>query len=225
MGVCQACNDHCCEHGLFYTRTFNINKEKENMKIIKASALVAAGLMISHSSTAGEFFIGLNAGQSNFSGLVEACDDLVDDNRNVSGFPVACTITEDSDTTLSINAGYNFNRFFGAEIGYIDLGEYEGNVSLGRINFPITADADLTYAGLVLSAPFTKSFSISARLGAVNGNAEASTTSLSAEFEDETGAFAGVSADFRVTENISVQLRYDDLDLVDITSAGIRYHF
>lgn len=193
------------------------------MKILSVSALLAAGLAISTQTVAGEFFVGVNAGQSNFTGLVEACDDLERDNRLVSGFTRGCNITEDSDTTLSINAGYNFNRFFGVEIGYTDLGEYEGNVSLGGINLPVDAEADLTYASLVLTAPFSKSFSISARFGGVNASAESD--SLGVEVEDETGGFAGVSADLRVTENIGLQLRYDDLDLIDITSVGIRYHF
>lgn len=197
------------------------------MKTILKIASLATLISTAPASIAGEFFIGLNAGTSNFTGLQDECDDLLEDNRLVGGLPVSCVITDDSDTTLSINAGYNFNRVFGLEVGYVDLGEYGADFSASRITASATASADFTYAGLVLSAPFTDNFSISARLGGVNANAEASSDSLGVgvELEDETLAFVGASMDYRVAERISLQLRYDYLSEVDITSAGIRFHF
>lgn len=194
-------------------------------KMLKPASLATALLAMAPQVYAGEFFIGANVGTSNFSALNEECDELVSDNRVIGGFPVGCEITEDSDTTLGINAGYNFNSVFGVEVGYIDLGEYSANITTALIPVPATASADITYAGLVLTAPFTEKFSISARLGGVNANAEVSAIGASLEVEDETTGFVGASVDYRITEKISIQLRYDDLDVIDITSAGIRYHF
>ena len=193
-------------------------------KILKL-APVAALVLAAPQANAGEFFIGATAGTSNFSALSEECDDLIADNRTIGGFAVSCQIDDDSDTTFGINAGYNFNSVFGVEVGYVDLGEYSAQVTTALIPVPVTASADITYAGLVLTAPFTEKFSVSARLGGVNANAEVSTVGASLELEDETTGFVGASVDYRITEKISVQLRYDDLDVIDITSAGIRFHF
>lgn len=188
-------------------------------------ASVAALIFVAPQAHAGEFFVGATAGTSSFSGLNEACDDFIDDNRFIGGSPVTCRVNEDSDTVVGINAGYNFTRIIGVELGYIDLGEYSASVGATRIAFPVTAEVDIAYAGLVLTAPLTEAFSLSARLGGVNANAEVSSFGASLELEDETTGFVGVSADFRVTESISLQVRYDDLDVIDLTSAGIRFHF
>lgn len=195
------------------------------MKLIFKTLTLGVLVASSSSVIAGEFFIGVMGGQSNFSELSDACDELIEDNRLIGGLPVSCRVTEDSDTVVGINAGYNFNRFIGLEAGYLDLGEYEAEFTASRITVSALAELDLAYAGLVLTAPFNDAFSVSARVGGVNANAEVSSLGFSLEIEDETTAFVGASVDYRFTENLSFQLRYDDLDVVDITTAGLRYHF
>ncbi len=194
------------------------------MKQLLIAALLPASLIAANAS-AGEFFIGLNAGTSDFSGLGEACDDFRADNMQPGGLPVRCVVTEDSDTTLSINAGYNFNRVLGIEAGYTDLGEYSAELGISRFSVPVDAEVTFSYAALVLSAPFSDSFSASLRLGGVNADFEINSISLSGELEDEAAAFVGASLDYRITDAISVQVRYDDFDELSITSAGVRLHF
>ncbi len=195
------------------------------MNTILKTLTLGALLANSSSVLAGDFFIGVTGGQSNFSELNEACDELIDDNRLIGGFPVSCRVTEDSDTVLGVNAGYNFNSFIGVEAGYLDLGEYEADFSVAGLSVPATATLDLAYAGLVLSAFLSEAFSVSARVGGVNANVEVTSLGFNLELEDETTAFVGASLDYRFTDHLSLQIRYDDLDVVDITSAGIRYHF
>ncbi len=196
---------------------------KKILKIASLAALVAA----SPQAMAAEFFVGLNVGTSSFSGLEEACDDLIEDNRLIGGFPIGCAITDDSDSTLNINAGVNFNRFIGLEAGYVDLGEYGADFTVTRVTVSAEAEADYAYASLVLTAPFSDQFSVSARFGGVNANAEVTSAAagVGIEFEDETTGFVGASIDYRFNDHFSLQLRYDDLDAVDVTSAGIRYTF
>ena len=202
-----------------------ISTTKTMKKILTFSALVSLSAL-SIPANAGEFFVGLNAGTTTFDALNDACDDLLEDNVSVGGFPLTCAVDDDSDTALSINAGYNFNRFFGLELGYVDMGEYAASVTAARVTVTATAEVDYTYASLVLSAPLTDKFSLSARLGAANANAEiGSQLGISGEIEDETAAFVGASADYRLNDQFSIQVRYDTFDEADITSAGIRFHF
>jgi len=194
-------------------------------KTLITTTLITALASMPTASASG-FFIGVNAGSSNFSGLNDACDDLLESTQIIGGLPVTCLITDDSDTTLSINAGYDFNRYIGLEVGYLDLGEYTADFNVAGVTVPATAEADFTYAGLVLTAPFNDKFSISARVGGVNANAELSSpVGVSADLEDETAAFVGASLDYRLFEKISLQVRYDYLSEIDITSVGLRYHF
>lgn len=186
-------------------------------------AALLATLLGAPVAQAGEFYIGAFAGNSSFDGLEDACNEVRRD--SIGRLPVACVVNEDSDTSLGIHAGYNFTRWIGLEAGYIDFGEYQATVSQSRISFPLTLSADVTYASVVLTAPFTEKFSGSLRLGGLLGNVTAESGSLSASIEEEEGAFAGASLDYRVTENISLQVRYDDLEVISLTSAGVRYNF
>ena len=194
-------------------------------KKIALSALLSLSCLspISH---AGEFFIGLNAGTATFDALNDACDDLIADNVQIGGLPLTCNVNDDSDTALSINAGYNFNRYLGLEIGYVDMGEYSASVTASRITLNATAEVDYTYGALVLSAPLTDKFSLSARLGGASANANVgSQIGISGEIEDETVGFVGASADYRLNDRFSFQVRYDTFSDADITTAGIRVHF
>jgi len=196
-------------------------------KIVFAAALTATSLTTS-SVLAGEFFIGLNAGTSSFTGLNDACNDFLEDNRQIDGFPVTCDITDDSGSILSVNAGYNFNRIFGLEVGYVDLGEYSADFAVPRLSAQATAtaEADLTYAAIVLSAPISENFSISGRLGGASANATVSGSASLDSLRLSSTGFAGASLDYRITDNLSVQLRYDNyLDQLEVTTAGIRYYF
>ena len=200
-------------------------------KNLSLNALIAL-TMLTPVSHAGEFFVGLNVGMSTFDALNDACDDFLEDSPQIGGFALNCNIDDDSDTTLNINAGYNLNRYLGLEIGYVVLGQYSASVSAAGITVGATAEVDYTYASLVLTAPFTDKFSISGRLGGANVNADISANAnigsqfgLSTELEDETTGFVGVSADYRFSKKVSLQIRYDTFSEADITSAGIRYHF
>ncbi len=200
-----------------------MNKTLTNL-VTTISLIVA--IVGSSPALAGEFFIGVNAGTSNFDGLNDACDDLLESNQTIAGLPVTCQVNDDSDTVLGLNAGYNLNRYLGLEVGYIDLGEYTADFNVAGVTVPAQAELDFAYAALVLTAPFTDKFSLSARAGGVNANAELSSPiGVEAELEDETAAFIGASVDYRLMEKLSLQLRYDYLSEIDITSLGLRYHF
>lgn len=196
------------------------------MKNILIFHTLVSLVVLSLQADAGEFFVGLNAGTTKFRALNDACDDLLEDNILVGGFPLTCAVDDDSDKSLSINAGYNFNRFLGLELGYVDMGEYAASVTAAGLTVSATAEIDYTYASFVVSAPLTDKFSLSARVGAANADAEiGSQLGISDQVEDETAAFVGASADFRLNNHLSIQVRYETFDEVDITSAGIRLHF
>ncbi len=190
------------------------------------AALLASYATLANVAHAGEFFVGLNAGTATFDRLNDACDDLLDSNSLIGGLPIGCSVRSDSDAALGINAGYNFNRIFGLEAGYVDLGNYSADLTASRVTVSASAEVDYIYAALVLTAPITDRFSASARLGGVNADISLSADlGFAAEFEDETAGFAGISLDYRFADKFSLQVRYDSLSEAEITTAGIRYHF
>ena len=191
------------------------------MKHTLTTVSLLASTFLAPTALAGEFFIGINAGKSNFSELDNACDNLINARSSGPQFPVGCRVNEDSDTVLSVNAGYNVNQYVGAEVGYMEVGEYTSSVSISRISLSATAELDLAYAGLVFTLPVNDRLSLSARAGAVQAELDSSVI----EIDDETAGFVGASFDFRLTDKVSMQVRYDEFDVIDVTTAGIRYHF
>jgi len=91
--------------------------------------LLSSSLLISQASYAGEWAIG---------GLVGASD--------IDGVCEGITGCDESDTSLGLNLSYNFNKAWGVELGYIDLGDFDGNADLGAFgSFDISADASAVY--------------------------------------------------------------------------------
>jgi len=204
-------------------KTFTLIKPSS---ALATSVVLVVHLLIGSCVHAGEFFVGINAGTATFDGLNDACDEVLENEAFIGGFSVGCQVTSDSDTAFSINGGYNFNRIFGLEAGYVDLGEYSANISAAGITVDAAAEVDYIYAAVVLTAPISKKFSVSARLGGVNADiAVSSQIGLGAELEDAPAGFAGVSLDYRIAEKVSFQVRYDSLSEADITTVGLRYHF
>src|SRR5689334_17289823 len=77
--------------------------------VLLSGLIVLSGVAASVSAFAQDkgFYAGVAVGQSTIRG---ACD----------GVPLSC---DDTDTGWKLTGGYQFNKNFGAEIGYVDLGK------------------------------------------------------------------------------------------------------
>jgi len=134
---------------------------------------------------------------------------------------------DDSDTTLGIFGGYQFNRHFGAEIGYTDLGK--ASASSGA------ASATLEAKGLEFLAvgtiPLNQQFSLYGKLGLFMWDADIRVSGPATVLtsDDGTDLTIGFGARYSFTKNLAAQLQWQRYDLdnfdVDVISVGILFRF
>ncbi len=158
-------------------------------------------------------YIGLNAGQSDFS---------LDNGTGIFG-------SDRHDTAYSIYVGSYFNYNFGFEVGYTDFG------SVSRAGGRTKADG--INLSLVGKLPLGESFNLLGKLGTTYGRTDVSSAAgsgIAAGSESDFGWSYGVGAEFTFNPKWSAVLQYDEHDLkfagggrdrVSATSLGVRYRF
>jgi len=179
------------------------------------------------------FYVGLGAGQSSFDIEKSELDDVVLDVLFSQGLLVTsgASTFEDSDTALSLFAGYHFNPYIAVEAGYIDLGTAEYR-STGTVNppgpvvsAPTAVDIDVESTGFTLAAlgslPLGEVVDLHGRLGFLFATTDLSVTArigsgVGADTEklDSIGGFFSVGTGFNVGEHWSLSLdwtRYDNV--------------
>lgn len=157
---------------------------------------------------------------------------------NTSGWTV-----DDKDTSWGLTAGYMLNNNFGIEAGYRDLGSASastsGTVSGTYYGKPFSAtgtlnasgDADGWLLGVRLNLPVNDKFSVNARAGLYNWNADvnavasgsltydgtayAGNVSASKKFSG-TDPYYGIGANYNITKQLGVGIGYSRFDLDDI---------
>jgi len=140
------------------------------MRLPRASGmmrLVALTLIASSSAMAQDsgWYLGLNLGKTKAK---------IDDERITNSFvPAGLNVTSlkdnDTGTGFKVFGGYQFNRYFAFEGGYLNLGKvgYDATtLPLGTLNGELKADGFNFDA--VLSLPFTERFSAFGRVGVTN---------------------------------------------------------
>lgn len=158
---------------------------------------------------------------------------------------------DDSDTGFGVAAGYQVNPYFAAELGYVDLGEWdysaEGTVTDGLADYPASFGLSQSAAGPVFSllgiVPIGERFSVFARAGLalMSVDADADVTidgiadSASAGTDRSNGMY-GLGGEFSVSNRFGVRLEWNryakvgseditgDTD-IDLISLGLRYNF
>lgn len=134
---------------------------------------------------------------------------------------------DDSDTAASIKGGYMFNNYFGVEVGYLDLGDYEGDSG-------VTIDADSFQLAGVLNYDVTEKFDIYGKLGAFFVNAKSDQVlpivGLVQEDDDTTEVYAAIGGELDLGAlNFFAEYSVVDTDIndltIDIISLGVKYEF
>lgn len=185
------------------------------MKQIIGAALVSAAMLAGSASAQGidrhSFYLGGHIGEATAKG---ACDDF----SGASG--VSCS---DSDTSWKILAGYQINRNFAAELGYIDLGEVKASGPGGTASIKSQA-FDLVGVGIL---PLGDRFSVYGKLGIYHAtsDAQARTVLLNADASDDaTDLTFGFGASFDITRQFALRgewQRYTDVGGSDIGKADV----
>jgi len=191
------------------------------MKLLKKSAISLALLAAAQGAAANQWNVGVFAGQSSYDDINEICSPI-------AFIGLGCGDVEDTDTALGITVGYNITDNWGFEFGYIDLGEFTTELTSSIGNSTIGVDASVGYIAGVGTLPLNDKFSISARLGAFTASGDVNSSGLvsrSTEFEEDSAAIVGASLNYLVTEQLSLEVRYDNLDDFDLAAVGLKYHF
>lgn len=157
---------------------------------------------------------GFYAGAGGGFTTVDVCDDL-----NALG----ATSCDDSDFGFKIFGGFKFNQYFGAEAGYVNLGEVSATLS----GIGVEVDADGFQLAAVGTYPIEQ-FSLLGKVGIYIWDLEASAAGASVS-DDGTDIMFGLGGAFHFTPQLSVRGEWERFDFdgddVDFFSASVIYNF
>jgi OOP family OmpA-OmpF porin len=138
---------------------------------------------------------------------------------------------KDSDTGFKLNAGYDFTKNFGVEIGYADLGK----PSISGGGFTATAEPRSYYLAGTATYPIDEQFSVFAKAGVTRNRTKVSATGVSSDKFTHTDAILGVGAGYNFSKNVALVIEYEnfgktvdeqgDTLKTDMVSIGLRYKF
>ena len=131
---------------------------------------------------------------------------------------------DDEDTAFSVFGGYQFNRWFGLEGGYADLGKLETS-GIGR-----DIEASSVYLTAVGTVPFTDTFSGYAKAGFQRWDLDTALPGVTGTTDDNgTDPVYGVGLQYRLNDKVALRGEYsrfevEDADL-DLAQLQVRYDF
>jgi OOP family OmpA-OmpF porin len=193
-------------------------------RAIALTGLVAATAGVSPLAFAQDsgWYVGASVGQSSFK---DGC-------TGVSGTGFTC---EDTDTAFGVFGGYQVNKYFGAELGYTDLGKITASGS--GINASIKAKG-FEFVG-VGTFPINPQFEVYGKLGFFRWDVDASGSGFGvgvSQSETGTDLTYGLGVKYNFTKSFGVRAqyqRYKDVGNedttgkgdVDVISVGVVYKF
>jgi OOP family OmpA-OmpF porin len=186
--------------------------------ITSGSALVSAPVLAADQG----FYLGAGAGGSFVS---------IDDNAiQITGAATTSTSKSENDFAYKFFAGYQFNRNFAIEGGYINFGKFSitKNTNAGSVTGDIKVDGWVLDAVGIL--PLTNQFALFGKVGAIAATTKTSATASgnllivgnSNEKDNSVNFTAGFGAQFDLTPNLGLRAEYEFYSQVggDNTSKG-----
>jgi OOP family OmpA-OmpF porin len=189
--------------------------------LLGSSGLITASQVSAQAQQpAAGFYVGGSVGQSSFD--KDIVRELITSGR-----------VDTSDTGFKVFGGYQFNRNFGLELAYVDLGKsrYSGFAGPDPV---IGGKVEVT--GVNLSAigawPVAPNFDVFGKIGFLSWEDKASDVTAGDPFSDKidgTDLSFGFGANWHLTKNVRLRVewerfRVDDTD-ADLFSVGAVYKF
>lgn len=130
---------------------------------------------------------------------------------------------DDEDTAFSAFGGYQFNRWFGLEAGYVDFGELEPDLDGASL------EADAVYFTAVGTLPFTDKFSGYAKAGFQRWDVDAAIPGFGTADDSGNDPTYGVGLQYSFTDAVALRGEYsrfefEDAD-VDLAQVQLRFDF
>ena len=131
---------------------------------------------------------------------------------------------DDEDTAFSAFGGYQFNRHFGIEAGYVDFGKLEPNGAGSEL------EANSAYLTAVGTVPFTDRFSAYAKAGFQRWDLDTPIAGVTGTPDDSgSDPTYGVGLQYSFNDAVALRGEYsrfevEDLDL-DLAQVQVRFDF
>lgn len=172
----------------------------------------AAGFPPLASAQDAGFYVGAGVGGAKDK---DSCHDL-----SGAGFSGKC---DDKHTAWKLYGGYEFNKNFGAELGYVDLGRTKA--SGNAFGLPVSAKADVNGFELVGvgTLPLSDQFSLFAKAGLFRADVDVKSTVAGAsakESDHSTDLTIGAGLKFNITKNVAARLEFQHYNNVGSKSTG-----
>lgn len=210
-------------------------KTHTQLKYLAAAIVLASGAQQALAADAGKFYIGVDAGSTQFSGDGPAKSAVFVDGQEF----------KDSDSSFGVHAGFQFADWFAVELGYTDFGSATDNFKISPdIAFIVspntiqTIDAKGASLAGVFSYGLGADFAVFGVLGVTAMDYE---KTLSGGFSPVTGSLLekdslsdqgllyGVGANYALSQsfNLRAELRRNDVGdfSLDTASVGLEYSF
>lgn len=186
----------------------NVRKATMLAALAVATAAMAPAAMAQDAG----FYVGAGVGRAKDK---DTCKDVRDD-----GFSGSC---DDTHTAWKIYGGYQINKYFGAELGYVDLGRTKASGQI--LGFPASAKADVN--GFELMAvgtyPVTNEFGVFAKAGLLRADVDVKATvaGFSVKESDHSTDFTfGVGLKYAFTKNFIGRAELQRYNNVGSSSTG-----
>jgi OOP family OmpA-OmpF porin len=129
-----------------------------------------------------------------------------------------------ADGALRLFGGYQFDRHFGIEGGYLRTGNYRQTVTVNAVDVEQSVKSHAWYVAGTARLPLGTSFALTGTIGAAFGkvNGEDTVTGPDSLLGHQTSVMAGIGAQFRMSDRTDLQLDMTGVDKVsDNMSAGV----
>ena len=133
-------------------------------------------------------------------------------------------VTDDSDTSWKVFAGYNVNPNFAVELAYQDLGESEAAVG----DIPLYFGGDTVSLSLIGKLPLGDKAEVFAKFGYVHLDADIHSPGFDTFADNESDFLYGLGVSYQVAESVDVRMELERMnfaDQVDTVSLGVSYNF
>jgi opacity protein-like surface antigen len=135
---------------------------------------------------------------------------------------------EDSGTTFKIMGGHSFNRYFAAELAYIDAGNLRDRID----GIDVTVESTGIVAAVLAKLPLGDYFSVFAKLGYAFYEEKVSLR-LGDLRDSKTNSaddpLYGIGGEFRLGQRFKLRAEYEVVDIdnadFDMVSVGTTFHF
>lgn len=195
--------------------------DMSTIRLIAVTLLFLSGLAVAPLASAqGPWYIGGSVGKSDF------------DDGNVVPALITSGTVDGSDTGFKIFGGYQFNKQFGVEIAWVDLGKASYSGTFGGA--PVTGGS-LETSGLNFSVvgtlPLNPSFELFGKVGFFMWEAKANDVTGGVPFsakDDGTDVSYGIGLGFNINKNFSVRVEWEQFEAVDkvsLFSLGVVFKF